>query len=104
MTRLPWFLIVVATMAAIAGPLVLHPASAVNGSIRGRVEARADRGAREARPDPGGLGMPASREISDRRRSVVYLEQAPRAKIGLMAQDSLRVEPYASPLKVLPHE
>jgi len=32
------------------------------------------------------------------------LEQAPRAKIGLMAQDSLRVEPYASPLKVLPHE
>ena len=32
------------------------------------------------------------------------LEQAPRARIGLMAQDSLRVEPYASPLKVLPHE
>ena len=32
------------------------------------------------------------------------LEQAPRAKIGLMAQDSLRVEPYASPLKVVPHE
>ncbi len=32
------------------------------------------------------------------------LEQAPRARIGLMAHDSLRVEPYASPLKVLPHE
>lgn len=32
------------------------------------------------------------------------LQQAPRARIGLMAQDSLRVEPYASPLKVLPHE
>jgi len=32
------------------------------------------------------------------------LEQVPRAKIGLMAQDSLRVEPYASPLKVVPHE
>ena len=32
------------------------------------------------------------------------LEQAPRAKIGLMAHDSLRVEPYASSLKVLPHE
>ena len=32
------------------------------------------------------------------------LEQAPRAKIGLMAQDSLRIEPYKSPLKVLPHE
>jgi hypothetical protein len=32
------------------------------------------------------------------------LEQTPRAKVGLMAHDSLRVEPYASPLKVLPHE
>ena len=32
------------------------------------------------------------------------LEQAPRSKIGLMAHDSLRVEPYMSPLKVVPHE
>lgn len=32
------------------------------------------------------------------------LEQAPRAKIGLIAHDSLRVEPLASPLKVIPHE
>jgi hypothetical protein len=32
------------------------------------------------------------------------LEQAPRAKIGLIAHDSLRVEPYTSPLKVIPHE
>ena len=30
------------------------------------------------------------------------LEQAPLHKIGLLATDSLRVEPYASPLKVLP--
>jgi hypothetical protein len=32
------------------------------------------------------------------------LEQAPLHKIGLIANDSLRVEPYASPLKVLPIE
>ena len=32
------------------------------------------------------------------------LEQAPRMKIGLIAHDSLRVEPYASPLKVIAHE
>ena len=32
------------------------------------------------------------------------LEQAPRAKIGLIAHDSLRVEPLSSPLKVIPHE
>jgi hypothetical protein len=30
------------------------------------------------------------------------LEQAPLHKIGLLASDSLRVEPYATPLKVLP--
>ena len=30
------------------------------------------------------------------------LEQAPLRKIGLIASDSLRIEPYASPLKVLP--
>ena len=30
------------------------------------------------------------------------LEQAPLHRIGLLATDSLRVEPYASPLKVLP--
>jgi len=32
------------------------------------------------------------------------LEQAPLRKIGLIAADSLRVEPYATPLKVLPIE
>lgn len=30
------------------------------------------------------------------------LEQAPLHKIGLIAKDSIRVEPYATPLKVLP--
>jgi hypothetical protein len=32
------------------------------------------------------------------------LEQAPLHKIGLIATDSLRVEPYATPLKVVPIE
>jgi hypothetical protein len=32
------------------------------------------------------------------------VEQAPLHRIGLMATDSLRLEPYASPLKVLPIE
>jgi hypothetical protein len=30
------------------------------------------------------------------------LEQAPLHKVGLIASESLRVEPYASPLRVLP--
>lgn len=29
---------------------------------------------------------------------------APRAKVGLLAASSLRVEPYTQPFKVLPHE
>jgi len=31
------------------------------------------------------------------------LEQAPLRKVGLIAHDSLRVEPFTTPLKVLPH-
>jgi hypothetical protein len=32
------------------------------------------------------------------------LQQAPTAKIGLLANSSLRVEPYASPYTVVPHQ
>jgi hypothetical protein len=32
------------------------------------------------------------------------LEQAPSRKVALIAHDSLRVEPFSSPLKILPHE
>jgi len=32
------------------------------------------------------------------------LEQAPKMRIGLIAHDSLRVEPYATPLKVIAHD
>jgi len=32
------------------------------------------------------------------------LQQAPLRQIGLLSNASLRVEPYASPLAVLPHE
>jgi hypothetical protein len=32
------------------------------------------------------------------------LQQAPLRQIGLLANSSLRVEPYTSPLAVLPHE
>lgn len=31
-------------------------------------------------------------------------QMAPVAKIGVLANNSLRVEPYAQPFKVLPHE
>jgi hypothetical protein len=37
-----------------------------------------------------------------RKSSSGDLEQAPLHKIGVISGDSLRIEPYASPLKVLP--
>ena len=52
--------------------------SAATGTIRGRVDVRAGGGIRETRPDPGSLSMPAVPDPRDRRRSVVYLETAPR--------------------------
>ena len=55
-----------------AGPLD------ATGTIRGRVDVRANATA-DVRPDPGALGMGPARAPVDRRRSVVYLETAPRA-------------------------
>jgi hypothetical protein len=37
-----------------------------------------------------------------RKASSGDLEQAPLRQIGLMSNESLRVEPYASPLKIVP--
>ena len=52
------------------------PASApINGAVRGRVDVRVERSVRDARPDPGGLGMgSAPKDPQERRRSVVYLK------------------------------
>ncbi|HEX6975296.1 MAG TPA: carboxypeptidase regulatory-like domain-containing protein [Vicinamibacterales bacterium] len=60
-----------------AGPRLSAPAA--NGSIRGRVELKQPPSDLEARPNVAGLGMPASHGHTDRARSVVYLETAPRA-------------------------
>jgi plastocyanin len=48
------------------------------GTIRGRVDVRTT-GTTELRPDIAALGMHAAHDRPDRRRSVVYLETAPRA-------------------------
>jgi hypothetical protein len=37
-----------------------------------------------------------------RKAGVGDLEQAPAGKIGLMANEALRIEPYTSPVKVVP--
>jgi hypothetical protein len=43
-------------------------------------------------------------QYSTRKGANGDLEQAPRAKVGLIAHNSLRVEPYATPLKVIAHD
>jgi len=82
---------VFAVIAFLGGPLALHSESAANGSIRGRVEVRAERSA-NARPDTSGLGMAASREGTDRRRSVVYLESAPQSAFETREQPRARMD------------
>ena len=66
---------------------------AVTGVIRGRVDVQTG-AARPAdmRPDPGGLGMAAPREPLDRRRSVVYLETAPRAAFEISDERRARMD------------
>lgn len=49
-----------------------------SGAIRGRVELRRVASAPERRPSVSELGTPRARDVSDLRRSVVYLESAPR--------------------------
>jgi len=49
------------------------------GAIRGRVELRHVLAAVERRPNVSDLGSAAERDASDRLRSVVYLESAPRS-------------------------
>jgi plastocyanin len=56
-----------------------HLAPRAPGAIRGRVEVRTSSRPPDMRPDPGGLGITGTRDPLDRRRSVVYLETAPRA-------------------------
>ena len=70
---------------ALAAALTLLPAvphgqrPAVTGTIRGRVELRPSGGELARRPAPGDVAMARPHDSTDRRRSVVYLETAPRA-------------------------
>src|SRR5262245_21520597 len=50
------------------------PSAAANGSIRGRVELRRPPSLVDRRPNVADLGAGGRRDLSDRMRSVVYLE------------------------------
>jgi plastocyanin len=76
--RLPFAALLTAAMCAFSLPSV-RPEAAVNGTIRGRVELRQPPADLARRPAVSDVAMPRPHDPTDRRRSVVYLETAPRA-------------------------
>jgi plastocyanin len=83
--------------------LLLAGREAATGSIRGRVDVQRTSltGQHDMRPDPSALGMSYARDPRERRRSVVYLETAPRAAFdpgeerrARMDQRNERFEPH----------
>ena len=78
-------------LSGTAAPLVAI-AGAVNGTIRGRVELRQPPADLGRRPNPADLGMPKPHDATDRRRSVVYLETAPRAAFDQRDEPRARLD------------
>lgn len=69
--------------------------AAANGTIRGRVELRRPPADREARPNVAEIGMPDGHGGTDRRRSVVYLDPAPRPAFDPGEQRRARMDQKA---------
>jgi plastocyanin len=81
-----WSLVWLLLTSLIAG------GSAANGTIRGRVELRQPPADREPRPNVADLGMPSAHGRTDRRRSVVYLDPAPRAAFDTREEPRARLD------------
>jgi plastocyanin len=91
-------LVVLALALALAAPYRspthLPPAPSAKAgasAIRGRVDVRVGPSA-DVRPDPAALGMSAPRDAMDRRRSVVYLETAPRGAFDVSSDRHARMD------------
>jgi plastocyanin len=67
-------------------------ASAASGGIRGRVELRPPPADQEPRPNVADLGMHGAHGPTDRRRSVVYLDPAPRAAFDVRDEPRPRID------------
>lgn len=85
-TWLRWTVVLVGTWVTLPNAATV-PAVA---TIRGRVTTPALPAA-EARPQVGDLGRPRGRDAADRRRSVVYLEEAPRGAFEELATRRARI-------------
>ena len=71
-------------LLALAGSPTQEP-QAAGGTIRGSVEVRRSPGSSEGRPVVAELGHHGPRDTPDRRRCVVYLEEAPQAAFEVPA-------------------
>jgi plastocyanin len=78
MRHLVLFTVIIATVLGPAAVSLGMAGAATAGGIRGRVMLRQVVSAPSVRPNVAGLGAPITRDEEDRRRSVVYLESAPR--------------------------
>jgi plastocyanin len=65
--------------------------SVAGGAIRGRVELRQPPADLEPRPDVAGVGIHRGHGPTDRRRSVVYLDPAPRAAFDVRDEPRARM-------------
>ena len=84
---LPVLVLLAAFHAATEAPV---STAAPNVAIRGRVELRQAPGDLTRRPNVSDVAMPRGHDPTDRRRSVVYLETAPRA--AFEQRDDVRVK------------
>jgi plastocyanin len=86
------FALCAAAASLLAAPAVRPRAAAApaNGTIRGRVDVPPGPPDRERRPSAADVGMSPTHDPTDRRRSVVYLDPAPRGAF------EFREEPHAT--------
>jgi hypothetical protein len=68
------------------------PSGAANGTIRGRVELRQPPSDLVRRPNVGDVSMPNTHDRTDRRRSVVYLDTAPRAAFDQREEPRAKID------------
>jgi plastocyanin len=79
----------VSGLTPLAGP---QPRSPATGAIRGRVQLQNPPADHARRPNPGDIGMPVAHGATDRRRSVVYLDPAPRAAFDVRDEPHARMD------------
>jgi len=83
---------VVALVQLVAAPQRPAARRPGTGTIRGSVDFKVAPAERDRRVNPADMAMSGSHEVSDRRRSVVYLDPAPRAAFDARDEPHVRLD------------